>query len=236
MRPRIGVTCAATPGAHYQQALDACGAEVVALPPGAPETAAAQRDPAAADLHGILFTGGVDVAPRHYGVEAVHPATEVDPARDAAELPLAAAALRAGIPVLGICRGMQLLNVAAGGTLWQDLPSECPSDIVHMEPAEQRDRTRLLHPVTVAAGTRLAGIVGATELAVNSIHHQAVRQPAARLAVAARAPDGVVEALEGTGPGFLLMVQWHPEDLWGLAPRHEALFSAFVAAAKAAAQ
>lgn len=234
MRPRIGVTCASSPGVHYQQALEACGADVVALAPGTPETAAAQNDPGAAGLHGILFTGGVDIAPRHYGVQAVHPTTEVDPARDAAELPLAAAALRAAIPVLGICRGIQLLNVAAGGTLWQDLPSECPSDIVHMEAAQDRDRTRLLHPVTVAAGTRLAGIVGATELAVNSIHHQAVREPASGLAVAARAPDGVVEALEGTGPGFLLLVQWHPEDLWGLAPRHEALFRAFVAAANAA--
>lgn len=235
MRPRIGVTCASLPGANYLRALDACGADGVALAPGSPATEAATRDPRAARLHGILFSGGVDIAPHRYGAAQVHPTTDVDDARDNTEIPLAQVALRSGIPVLGICRGIQLINVAAGGTLWQDLPTECPSRVTHMEPPAARDRTRRLHTVRVAPGTRLARIVGEGDLEVNSIHHQAVRTPAAPFAITAQAPDGVVEAMEGAGPAFAVMVQWHPEDLWSAEQRHQALFIGFVQAARAEA-
>ena len=235
MRPIIGVTCASSPGPNYLQALEACGADGVALVPGSPLTEAAVRDPSAAGLHGILFTGGVDVAPRRYGAAQVHPTTDVDDVRDEVEIPLAQAALRGRVPVLGVCRGIQLLNVAVGGTLWQDLPSECPSTVVHMDPPATRDRSRRLHTVRLAPGTRLAEIVGDADLPVNSIHHQAVRTAAAPFVITAQAPDGVVEAMEATGPGFAVMVQWHPEDLWRDERRHQALFIAFVQAARAQA-
>ncbi len=229
VRPRVGITCASTPPAAYVAALEACGVEVVPLAPGTAVGEAAARDPSGAGLTGLLFSGGVDITPSLYGEARVHATTNIDGARDALELPLACAALRQGMPVLGICRGIQVLNVAAGGTLWQDIPSECPGDTVHMEPAAGRDRTRRLHAVRVAPGTRLARIVGEAALPVNSIHHQAVRAPGAGLAVVATAPDGVIEALEADGPTFVVAVQWHPEDLCGTDPRHAALFAAFVA-------
>ena len=159
---------------------------------------------------GVVLAGGLDVEPSLYGVEEPHPTVEVDPGRDTTELAVFDAARRDGVPALGICRGMQLINVAMGGTLHQDIPSEHPSDVTH--DVKGKHPTRRDHPVFVKPGTRLSEIAQAKELQVNSRHHQAVEKLAPGVAVAATAPDGLVEAFEAQQP-WLLAVQWHPENL-----------------------
>lgn len=158
-------------------------------------------------LDGLVVTGGAfDLDPALFG-EVAHPCTVLKPERTRAEMALLGAALAAGIPVLGICGGMQLLAVAYGGRLIQHLPDEQDGTIAH----EQRNpRDEAGHRVRLCAGSRLRAIVGAEEMAVNSSHHQAVRD-AGRLDVAAVAPDGVIEAVEDPARRFCIGVQWHPE-------------------------
>lgn len=181
-------------------------------------------------LHGLVLTGGHDIDPRWY---EAHPSPELgtlDPHRDEFELALFHAARAKGIPILGICRGLQLVNVAMGGTLWQDLPSELPSDIPHDPPVARDART---HPITLTTGSRVHQALGTGVLMTNSFHHQAVRDLAPGLTVSARADDGVIEAVEGTAQGgWLLAVQWHPEEFHqqGEAP-DQRLFQALVNAA-----
>ncbi len=163
--------------------------------------------------------------PARYGA-APHPlAAGIDPARDEAELALARWAVADGRPLFGICRGAQVLNVALGGTLYGDV-SDHPGALRHTydRPAERP------HPVQVAEGSRLAELLGVPVLDVNSLHHQAVRAVAPGLRVAARAPDGLVEALELPAHPFALAVQWHPESLPD-APEMQRLFAGLVAAA-----
>jgi putative glutamine amidotransferase len=185
---------------------------------------------------GILLSGGEDVDPGHYGEEP-HPALgEVNPERDRMELTATAEALRLGMPILAVCRGIQLLNVARGGTLWQDIPSQLGGDLLHEQTAPVADRW---HAATVEAGSRLAGIFGATELSINSFHHQAIRELGEGLRATARAEDGVIEGVEGTGPEWLVGVQWHPERGEAHGPSGDPrdpdrrLFWSFVAAASA---
>jgi putative glutamine amidotransferase len=160
---------------------------------------------------GLLLTGGEDVNPDLYGAEPHPKLGEIQPVRDATELALLKAARDRGTPVLAICRGIQLLNVAYGGTLYQDLPSEHPSSVNHDSEKSRDSRT---HDVTITPGTRLAAATGATTMAVNSYHHQAVRQLGDGLRVTAVAPDGVIEGVEVDDPSWwVLSVQWHPEDL-----------------------
>jgi putative glutamine amidotransferase len=167
-----------------------------------------------------VLTGGEDVEPARYGA-APHPKLEnTDPDRDAAELALIAAALRRRLPILAICRGIQILNVALGGTLYQDLASERPGPIAHAG-----DATR--HGVRIEAGSLLERTLGARTATVNSRHHQAIRDVAPRLRAAAWAEDGVIEAAEPADPRapWTLAVQWHPEDL-----DERALFDGFAQA------
>jgi len=181
-------------------------------------------------LDGILLTGGEDMAPASYG-GAPHPALgPVDPRRDTLELALIRAARTRSIPLLGICRGIQLLNVALGGTLWQDLPSERPQSLPH---AQASGRTARTHPVSVTPGSRLAAAVGAGRLDVNSSHHQAIRELAPALVATATALDGIIEGVETPDGGWMLAVQWHPEEFHAdaSAPDH-GLFAALVAAAR----
>jgi putative glutamine amidotransferase len=160
---------------------------------------------------GLLLTGGEDVNPDLYGAEPHPKLGEIQPVRDATELALLKAARDRGVPVLAICRGIQLLNVAYGGTLYQDLPSEHPSSVNHDSEKSRDSRT---HDVTITPGTRLAAATGATTMAVNSYHHQAVRQLGDGLRVTAVAADGVIEGVEVDDPAWwVLSVQWHPEDL-----------------------
>jgi putative glutamine amidotransferase len=179
-----------------------------------------------ARIDGLVLTGGEDVDPRHYGA-ARHPATEdAHEARDQWELALVAVAREHGIPVLAICRGMQLLNVALGGTLVQDIPSERPSELVHADSAK---RARRIHRIECAADSRMAESVGATSLAVNSSHHQSVDTIAPELRVTATAPDGIVEGIETRDGGWWVVgAQWHPEELVSTPePWDRNLFTAF---------
>ena len=158
-------------------------------------------------VRGLVLTGGEDVDPARYGAAAHPKLGAIDPVRDAVELALIAGAHERRLPILAICRGMQLLNVALGGTLYQDLPSEHPSAILHAGSAAR-------HALRVASGSRMYGIVGTAATSVNSRHHQAVRGLAPGLRATAWAPDDLIEGVEranGTGP-WIVAVQWHPED------------------------
>jgi putative glutamine amidotransferase len=158
-------------------------------------------------VRGLVLTGGDDVDPARYGAVPHPKLGAIDPARDAVELALITRAHERGLPILAICRGMQLLNVALGGTLYQDLPSEHPSAILHSGPAAR-------HALRVDSGSRLQGGVGPAATWVNSRHHQAIRDLAPGLRATAWAPDDLIEGVEranGAGP-WTLAVQWHPED------------------------
>jgi putative glutamine amidotransferase len=178
-------------------------------------------------LDGIILAGGFDCDPALYG-EPSHPSVEpMDPRRQANDLALANLARQRGIPLLGICLGVQVMNVAAGGTLLQDIDSQHPTDIRHASEPEDRGR----HDVEVVSGTRLAGILGEGRINVNSSHHQAVGRVAPGFRVTATAPDGIVEGIEDPQHPFYVGVQWHPEDLNG-EQSASALLGAFVAAAR----
>lgn len=182
-------------------------------------------------LDGLLLTGGEDVAPALYG-EAPHPALgDVDPRRDQLEAGLLEAARERGIPVLGICRGIQLINAAMGGTLWQDLASQRPEGLSHNQVAGRTART---HAITTTPGTRVAAAAHDGTFEVNSFHHQAIRRLAPGLVATATAPDGIIEAVEGApGAPWLLAVQWHPEEFHAESVAVDrGLFAALIAAAR----
>jgi putative glutamine amidotransferase len=190
-------------------------------------------------LDGLLLTGGEDVEPARYGETVRHPSVESVAERDALELQLLQWALSDGLPVFAICRGIQVLNVALGGTLYQDLPTEPdrPASVAHDQGALDPPVPRVepSHAVTVRPGSFLAGLVGEGERAVNSMHHQGIKALAPTLHPVGFAPDGLVEAVEANDPApssFLVGVQWHPEELAvGGDPASRRLFEAFVTAA-----
>lgn len=225
--PVIGV---AFPREDYVAALEQAGAAVRVLTP--------ESDPLPQVLHeidGVLLTGGPDVRPDRYGATTTHPTVDVDEARDAYELPLAQAAMSARMPLLAICRGVQVLNVAAGGTLIQDLPSQRPSAINH---SITEPRHAIAHDVAVEPGSRLAAVLADQlrvdgRLDVNSRHHQAIDRLAPGFRVSATATDGTIEAIEPATPadGFCIGVQWHPENFYRTG-ESASLFTAFVAAAR----
>jgi putative glutamine amidotransferase len=193
-------------------------------------------EPAAGPFDGLVLGGGGDIEPARYGRPALGNGTlELDPERDALDFRLFEEARASGAPVLAICRGLQVVNVALGGTLVQDIPSERPSPVVHQRRKE--DKTRLDHHVAIAPGTRLSSIAGTSETAVNSRHHQAIETVAPGLAVSAVSPDGVAEAVEprDAGAPWLVAVQWHPENLTA-DPVSRRLFAEFLRAARAAAR
>jgi len=179
-------------------------------------------------LDGLLLTGGHDLDPSSYGQTPHEALGRVQPERSASDLAYARAAVRSGLPVLGVCLGLQVLNVSQGGDLYQDLPSLIPSTVTHRQ--EITERMNPAHTVTVTAGTILCRLVATEVLEVNSTHHQAAWRIGEGLVVSARAPDGVVEALEHPGLPFCVAVQWHPEELAGRR-EHRALFESFVQAA-----
>ena len=194
------------------------------LPEGSPEGAAALL----AGVDGLVVTGGVaDVPPELYGEARRPQCGRVNPARSAAELALLSLALAGRVPVLGVCGGMQLLAVALGGALWQDLPTDL--EVGGHEQPHPKDVPS--HEVIVEAGSLLARLVGGGVLRVNSTHHQAVREPG-RAAVVARAPDGVIEAVELADHPFALGVQWHPESAVAHEARHLAVYAGLVEAAR----
>lgn len=174
---------------------------------------------------GILLTGGPDVDPARYGEQTLPACGTIIPQRDEMEALLFRAALEADKPVLGICRGIQAMNVALGGTLWQDLPTQVEGSLNHTQPAPY-DKT--WHKVSVTPGTPLADLLGVEELEVTSRHHQAVKEVAPRLKAMAFAPDGVLEAVWMPGRRFVWGVQWHPESVYQTSEASRKLFAAFV--------
>jgi putative glutamine amidotransferase len=208
----------------YAAAVQAAGALALLFPP---DDAVAEEPALLLDrIDALVLAGGSDVDPATYGAPR-HPETSgTRPERDRFEVSLARAALERQMPVLGICRGMQVLNVARGGTLHQHLP-DLGGEIEHRQ---QLAGPRTTHEVELSSTSRLARLLGLETLAVNSFHHQAIDALGGELHVVGRAADGVIEAVETSGPGFVVGVQWHAE---GLVERPEqlTLFEALVRAA-----
>jgi gamma-glutamyl-gamma-aminobutyrate hydrolase PuuD len=198
--------------------------------PIVPEAAAALKD-YAAGMAGLLLVEGGDIHPSHYGVRAGRTELdELDPVKDRVELWLCRQALRRGVPVLGICRGMQLLNVVKGGTLHLDVLKDLGRGLPHMMAPPRYDSYR--HPVKVLPGTPLRRWYGLGELRVNSYHHQGVRRLAPGLAPMAVAPDGLVEAFYDTSHRFRVGLQFHPERMIREYAGNRRVFRAFAAAVR----
>jgi putative glutamine amidotransferase len=213
----------------YTSALSSVGLVPLVLPPIDPSVAVT----ALGDVAGLVITGGEDVDPERFG-EAPHPATGKPHAgRDAYELALAKAAFERRVPTFAICRGVQVMNVALGGTLVQDIASQRPSDVEHDLSSR---RTERVHAVEIEPDSELARVVGAMRITANSSHHQSVDRVANDLRVTARSDDGIVEAVEPREPGWwMLGVQWHPEELVGTPEDWDRrLFEAFARAVRAA--
>jgi putative glutamine amidotransferase len=231
-RPLIGISIGLHTdrrGRVYVQLPEAYGSAIVAAG-GAPVLIPPMDDQDALDrilgtLDGMLFPGGLDVHPQHFG-ESLHPTVTFDAPLDALELKLARWATEREVTTLGICRGQQLLNVALGGTLIQDLPS---AGTMHPQ-SDLAVRNEIAHTIDVAADSRLADIFGATNFGVNSFHHQAVNVLGRGLKAVAWSSDGVIEAVESTEHPWLLAVQFHPENLVAHHEPSRRLFAAFVAA------
>lgn len=229
--PRIGVSgrSAIVEGAE-RSGVNAAYLRAVVAAGGAPSIlaplASVPAVPALLDgVDALLLSGGADIDPRHYRA-VPHPALgAIEAERDAFEFALFAEARRRGLPVLAICRGLQLVNIALGGTLWQDLPTERAP---HLQSAKRTDR---VHPVEVAPGTRLREALEAEVVRVNSFHHQAIRDLAPGLVATARTPDGLIEGIESEEGSWLLGVQWHPEEFWAEPTSPDlGLFRALIAA------
>lgn len=241
MNPVIGISCSTLVLAdlrgvpryalsrYYTECVAAAGGLPWMLPSMDPDLAAAYL----ARLDGLVLSGGLDVDPTYYGQEPLPALGQVDGVRDAFELALVRGAREQGIPILAICRGVQVANVAFGGTLLQHIPGQVKGALKHDQEALRDDA--LSHSVEVVKGSRLHDMAGATQLRVNSFHHQAVDRPAPGFTVCARAPDGVIEGLEDPRHPFFVGVQWHPERR----PQDaltRALFAGLIAAARTTAR
>ena len=239
-RPLIGVTGhGAETGTEVKTANVACKESylhAVRLVGGIPVVLPPTDDPAAIAevlerLDGILLTGGRDVDPCHYGETPVNETVHVEPYRDAFELPLVRQAVERDLPTLAICRGAQVLNVALGGSLWQDLPAQQPDTLVHQQSAP---RDALTHDVRVGRDSLLGDLLrewSQEPLPTNTFHHQAAKDVPGVLQAVAHAADGTVEAIEAPHLRFVLGIQWHPEELTAYPP-HRRLFEALVRAAR----
>ena len=203
--PLIGITCSRSESgatilsSSYTEAVAKAGGVPVVIPTvGTREEA----DAVLAGLDGVAFSGGEDVNPAWYGEVILNETVYMDPVRNVSDSLLARAALASGKPVLGICRGEQLLNVMLGGSLYQDIPTQLPGNVGHGGGA--------VHKIGAEQGSVLARLFGTDSLEVNSFHHQAVKDPAPGIRVTARSADGVVEAYEAE---HILAVQFHPEKM-----------------------
>jgi putative glutamine amidotransferase len=239
MKPLIGVTTAVrslgangitvcTAYTAIIESLERAGALPVMIPSNvSDETLRSIYD----RLDGVMLPGGGDIDPEYYHEER-HPKTIVnDPLRDQTELKLVKWAVADDLPLFGICRGHQVINVAMGGSLIQDIPSEveAPELKAHDIP-DGLPRSTRMHEIKLEKQSRLASIVGSTHVPVNSLHHQAVKDLAPGFVATAVSPDGVIEAMEMPDKRFTLSVQWHPEDLAANDGKMQAIFDAFVAA------
>ncbi len=227
MSPIIAVApCRCLP--DYVESVRRAGGDPRVLDPKVDDPAAVVRE-----IQGLLLTGGVDVDPAIYGEERHATVTAVEPERDAFEFALLRAAREAKLPIFGICRGVQVMNVAFGGTLVQDIDSQAGGSVPHTVASPP---CAIAHEVWVSKGSRLwtlmqEKMVDADTCSVNSRHHQAIKQLAAGFEVTATAPDGVVEAIECPNSTFCLGVQWHPENFWRTG-EFRPLFEGFIEACR----
>jgi putative glutamine amidotransferase len=187
-------------------------------------------------IGGLLLTGGGDVEPARYGEEPHPSLVDVEPLRDEFEIALVREARSKNLPIFAICRGLQVLNVAFGGTLVQDIPTQVPGALEHRLAVPPHEAFALAHEVWIDKDTKLARLMserlgGADTCEVNSRHHQAVKQVAPNFYVSATAPDGVIEAIEDPSAPFCLAVQWHPENFWRTG-EFRPLFETFVETAQ----
>lgn len=223
MRPLIGITTSTTPDTEryyqwkdYVEAVEAAGGIPFLIPPLKYEE---NIESLLDHIHGLLLSGGPDIDPKYYGDEPTG-VRRIDPEKDFLEINLARAALKRDIPILGICRGCQVLNVAAHGTLHQHVQG-----LKHFQHAPPDYPT---HTIVVEKGTRLFRILRESELRVNSFHHQAIKDLAPGFLVSARAPDGVIEGIESPNHRFVIGVQFHIEYLWSSNPSFKRIFIDFV--------
>jgi len=231
VKPRIGLTSSYSPDndsqvlpANYVRAIEQAGGIPLIVPAGISGNLAGD---VLDRMDGLLLSGGPDLDPALFG-EAPHQRLgQVSPERDIIEIPLTQAALARGVPILAICRGIQTLNVSAGGTLIQDIVSLVPGALKHRQEAP---RWHGSHGVQIEPGSLIAALLGTTEIRVNTFHHQCVKAVAPGFKITARAPDGVIEGIEGPG-GFVLGVQWHPEGMFERVPVFAGLFRGLVEAA-----
>lgn len=210
----------------YMDGIANAGGLPIMLPLSAEEGDPAQLLPL---CDGFLFTGGHDVSPEIYGAARLSVCGTCSSERDMLETTLLRLAISVDKPVLGICRGIQLINAALGGSLWQDLPTQHPSAVEHHQ---QPPYDRPAHSVDILPGTPLRALLGTPTLAVNSYHHQAVRDLAPSLSPMALSPDGLVEALWRPASRFLWAVQWHPEFSWRTDAAARAVFGALLHACR----
>ena len=240
--PLIGITCSRVVGGpwglysaghfmdytfdDYSQAVRFWGGAAVLIP------AAQNRQTLQTILRrldGLILSGGPDVNPKFYGEQPLPGLEEIDEDLDRMELEAARMAFERNLPILAICRGIQVLNVSQGGTLYQDIPTQVQESILHTQKADKKTTT---HAARIELKTLLSRIVGRKEIWVNGKHHQAVKDVARGFVVSARATDGVVEAIEHPSRRFIIGVQWHPEGNWKGDPYSRRLFRAFVRAAQ----
>jgi len=233
LKPVIGLTSSFSPENNaqalpstYISAIEAAGGIPLIIPAG---ISPSLSDAILQKIDGLLLTGGPDVDPLYFGEEP-HPRLGlVTPERDVIEIPLTQAAVAGGLPILAICRGIQVLNIAMGGSVIQDIASQVKDPLKHRQEAPRWHGT---HEVTVNEGSRLAGLLGTTSIRVNTFHHQAVKEAAPGFEVVARAQDGIIEGIERPGC-FVVGVQWHPEGMYERVPEMARLFQGFVDAAGA---
>ena len=208
--------------AAYVTALESAGLIPLIVPPlSSASAAAAILD----SVSGLVLTGGEDVDPARYGEKRHEKIRSINAARDATEIALIEEAKARGKPILAICRGIQILNVALGGTLVQDIPSQLDTKIAHDEDSPRNSRS---HDISIEPGSLIAKAVGTEHCTVNSFHHQSVKRVADGMRVTARSPDGVIEGLESTDDWWVIAVQWHPEEMTDSPePWDRGLFKAF---------
>lgn len=234
MRPLIGIPCHAGVGAEsdrpifynnraYIRAVERAGGVPILIP-------ILEKfeglDTLLPRLDGLLLSGGIDVDPQRYNEEPHPMLGKTNPDLDKLELTLVDWAMEKNVPILGICRGMQVLNVATGGSLYQDLASQYPGSLKH--PNWELPRNTMIHSVRVERGTRMEKILGTREVRVNSLHHQAAKVPGDGIVVSGFADDGVAELLEIPKQRFMLAAQCHPEELYETGSVWERLFKAFI--------
>lgn len=241
MRPLIGITCSRVVGGswglyslghfmdytfdEYSQAIRYYGGAPILIPVAQnQETLRAILD----RLDGLLLSGGPDINPKFYGEQPLEDLEEIDEDLDWMELEAARVAFQRDLPILAICRGIQVLNVSMGGTLYQDIPAQVQKSINHTQKADKSINT---HSICIEKRTLLYHIFRRKEIWVNGKHHQAIKDLAKGLIISAQASDGIIEAAEHPSKRFVVGVQWHPEGTWKEDVYSKKLFSAFVQAA-----